>query len=188
VVLGDADALEQARARVGALLVEPSTIVRTWPELIPELYAFIRLDRVSDYTFQWLLIGLVLFTILNTMLMSVLEREHELAVMLAIGTPPRRVRLQLLVEAAYIAGLGTLAGLVVGGAVATFIQIRGWDLSALYGEGITISGLAMSTRIHSRVTVAILARLGVLVFVATVALAWIPIRRVRRIRIVEVLH
>jgi hypothetical protein len=38
------------------------------------------------------------------------------------------------------------------------------------------------------VTAELLARLGGLVFLSTLALAWIPIRRVRHIRIVEALQ
>lgn len=170
-----------AEAVAASLPARSRVVARPWQEVLPELAAFIRLDRVSDRVFQSFLVLLVLSTILNTLLMSVLEREHELAVMMAVGTTRRRVATLVFVEAAMMAALGCLFGLAAGAAAAGWVQVHGWDLRSLYGEGVSISGLAMSPILHARVTAKDLAGIGLSVFVATLLLALVPVRRAAQV-------
>jgi ABC-type lipoprotein release transport system permease subunit len=188
VVIRDPDAQQRALAEIRALAPAAGVAVRPWQEVLPELAAFIRLDRTSDHTFQGLLLFLCLFTIFNTLLMSVLEREREFAVLLALGTRPAQLRLQVLAESAYIALLGCALGLLIGGLWAYAIQIHGWDVSGLYSEGLTISGLAVSTRLHAKVTLRLLAWVGGIVFTATVLSSLPPMRRAARVSVAETLR
>jgi ABC-type lipoprotein release transport system permease subunit len=188
VVLADADRQRAVARRVAALVDDPRLAVRPWQEELPELAAFIRIDRTSDYIFHSLLLALVLFTIFNTLLMSVLEREREFAVLLAIGTSPAELRRQVLLESAFIGALGCTVGLVLGGAVAGLVQVYGLDLTRFYREGLTISGLAVSTTLHARVTARALALLGGAVFLATLLLGVWPMRRAGRVAIADVLR
>jgi putative ABC transport system permease protein len=188
VLLDDPDAQSAMAARLADLAAGSGAVVRTWQEVMPELDAFIRLDRVSDGTFQALLLLLVLFTMFNTVLMSVLEREREFAVLLAIGTPPAQLGLQLLFEAAILGVLGTALGIAIGGGAALAVQVHGWDLSFLFPEGLSVSGFAVSPRVHALVRPSLLANLAALVFVATLVLALLPLRRALRIPIAETLR
>jgi ABC-type lipoprotein release transport system permease subunit len=156
--------------------------------VLPELAGFIRLDRVSDRTVQGLLLVLILFTIVNTILMSVLERMREFAVLRALGTSGLRLGLQLLCESAYLAALGCAVGLGLGGGLAWLVQVRGWDLAWLYPEGLTISGLAVSTRLHAKVRGVILLGIAGLVFVVTLLASLPPIRRAVRVPMADTLR
>jgi len=188
LVLHDADDQPEAVAAARRIVVAPGLAVRRWQEVLPELAAFIRLDRTSDWTFQGMLIAIVLFTIFNTLLMSVLERRREFAVLLAVGTTPRQLATQVLIESIMLACLGVGVGLVIGGAVAGWFQIHGLDLRLFMEEGMTISGLAVSDRIHARVTPRILGTLGGLVLGATIVLALAPMRRAARLDVTEALR
>jgi ABC-type lipoprotein release transport system permease subunit len=188
VVLAEAGRQRAVARDVAALVDDPRLAVRPWQEELPELAAFIRIDRTSDYIFHSLLLALVLFTIFNTLLMSVLEREREFAVLMAIGTSPAELRRQVLLESAYIGALGCFVGLVLGGTVAGLVQVYGLDLTRFYREGLTISGLAVSTTLHARVTARALALLGGGVFLATLLLGVWPMRRAGRVAIADVLR
>jgi ABC-type lipoprotein release transport system permease subunit len=188
LVLHDPDDQATVLAAARRTLAGTGLAARPWQEVLPELAAFIRLDRASDWTFQGLLITIVLFTIFNTLLMSVLERRREFAVLLAIGTTPRQLAGQVLVESVLLALLGVAAGLAFGGAVAGWVQVYGLDLRLFLEEGMTISGLAVSDRLYARVTVRVLATLGGLVLGATLVLALAPMRRAARLEVAEALR
>lgn len=162
--------------------------VLPWQEILPEVASYIRLDRVSNWVFQGLLFAIILFTILNTLLMSVIEREHEFAVLLALGSPADQIKGQLFMESFYIGCLGCLVGTVLGGASSLALQIWGLDMRSLMPEGVTISGFAISTTVHARLTAPILFWTGGIVLGATLLLSLIPMRRITRVRIAEMLR
>jgi putative ABC transport system permease protein len=78
--------------------------------------------------------------IANVMVISVLERRTEIGVRRALGATKGHVRLQFLVEALLLSGIGGVGGVVLGGAVtATYAWSRGWTLAvplAALGGGV----------------------------------------------------
>ncbi len=188
VVLEEPEAQEHVLKTIRQLGNHRNIAVLPWQEIIPEIASYIRLDKGSNLIFQTLLVFLILFTIFNTILMSVLEREREFAVLLALGTKPTHLRLQVLVETAYLGLIGCGLGMIVGGLGAWAVQVWGIDLQSLYKNGITISGFALSTKLHARLTTSLLFSTASLVFGATMLLSLIPIHRVTRISIVEQLR
>ncbi len=188
VVLRVPEAQELVLQKTRLMVAEEEYAVLPWQEVIPEVASYIRLDRGSNLVFQAILVFLILFTIFNTILMSVLEREREFAVLLALGTKPGQLRLQVLMESVYLGLIGCLIGLLVGGAAAWIVEVWGIDLRSLLEEGFTISGFAVSTRMHARVTSSLLFGTAGLVFGATLILSLIPMRRATRLSIVDQLR
>ncbi len=188
VVLGKADAQQRVLTDVRGLDLPPSAVVRPWQEVLPELAAYIRMDRASNWIFQGILVFLILFTILNTLLMSVMERQREFAVLLALGTLPGQIRLQLLIESAFLGLAGCALGACLGSLAAVWVDRAGIDLSVFLEEGITISGFAVSTTLNTRLTPQILATTTAVVFAATVCLSLIPMRRATRVAVAETLR
>lgn len=66
--------------------------------------------------------------VLNTMFMSVLERTAEIGVMRALGLKKTQTVLLIFIEALTIGALGGLAGVLMGGPVAYFLEVRGINL------------------------------------------------------------
>jgi putative ABC transport system permease protein len=159
-----------------------------WQEILPEVASYIRLDRVSNWVYQGLLFMIILFTILNTLLMSVVEREREFAVLLALGTPAGQLQGQLFMESVFIGSLGCITGTISGSTCALALQIWGLDLASLLPEGITVSGFALSTTIHALLTVSILLWTGGIVLGATTLLSFLPMRRITRVQLAETLR
>ncbi|MFH1276888.1 MAG: ABC transporter permease [Candidatus Eisenbacteria bacterium] len=147
-----------------------------WQEVLVELAAYIRMDRYSNWTFQGLLVVIILFTIFNTILMSVLERKHEFAVLLALGTPPGQIRRQVMVETAFLGLVGCGAGLLLGGVVSYVFQVHGVDIRLFYKEGLSISGLGIADELRTRVTIPMLLWIGGIVYGATLLLGLLPMR------------
>lgn len=188
VILEDQDWLKKVLPEVRGMVNDEDAVVNTWHETMPELLAFMTLDRGSNVIFQFILIGLILFTIFNTILMSVIERRSEFAILLAIGTPPRQLQLQVFTESAFLGFIGVGFGMILGGLVSYYFQVHGLDMSSFLEEGISISGLAMDTKIHTRLTGSILFSSGCLVFFATLLLSFIPMRRAANTPFVEIMR
>ena len=68
-----------------------------WQEMMPQLVQFIVVDDAGNYIFLTLILIMVGFGIINTVLMSVLERTREFGLLRALGLS--RVHLLLLVFA-----------------------------------------------------------------------------------------
>ena len=80
--------------------------------------------------------------IVNTILMSVLERSREFGVMMALGTPSSRIVWLVLLETTVLAGLGYLLGLVLGLSVTGYFSSNGLDFSAYIKAMDTMPGLS----------------------------------------------
>ncbi|MCZ6484136.1 MAG: ABC transporter permease, partial [Acidobacteria bacterium] len=116
--------------------------VLSWGEALPELRDFIRIDDGGSYVFNVLLFLLISFTVLNTLLMSVLERGREFALLHCLGlTPGRRFALVLL-EAFFIAAFSALLGFGMGYGVHLYLKQYGLPLDLFYSVDISAAGVA----------------------------------------------
>lgn len=85
---------------------------RNWEELVPDLLKMIDADRYGGYVFMIILYMVIAFGIFGTVLMMLMERQHEFGVLVSIGM--KRVKLAGMVwfEVMYISLLGTFVGIV----------------------------------------------------------------------------
>lgn len=180
---------DQARLlrRIRALPEAAGAAAHPWQEVLPELGSIFLTIRFWLYILEALLIALVLFTIFNTVLMSMLEREKEFAVALALGTPARVLKRQIVLESAMLGGLGCAAGLLAGGLVSLGFKTHGLHLERL-GGGELFFGFGAGAVIFPRPTPPMLAVLGGIVLAAAVAIGFAPARRVDRISLPETLR
>ena len=111
--------LEQVQATAGAACAcrggAGELVVLDWNALVPGLRQAITSDMTSAWFTYSVLVVLVAFGVLNTQLMSVLERTREFGVMLALGMSPGRLARLVGMETLLLAALGLGLG-VAGGA------------------------------------------------------------------------
>jgi ABC-type lipoprotein release transport system permease subunit len=188
VILRNPDDQAEVIKAIEPMVKGQTVAVLPWQEVMPELSSYISLDRGSNFIFQAILFFLILFTIFNTLLMSVLERSREFAVLLALGTAPAQLRLQILMETAFLGVIGCVLGLTLGGVGAWACQYYGVDLKSLMPEGIEISGFAVSTRLYAKVTPPMILGLGGTVLGLILLMGLIPMRRSTKINMVDELR
>ncbi|MEW5736128.1 MAG: ABC transporter permease [Thermodesulfobacteriota bacterium] len=185
VVLKNPDLQRRVMAEIRALVPAKEAVVLPWQEVMPEVASYIRMDSASNWVFQGILLFLVLFTIFNTVLMSVLERRREFAILLAIGTTPMRLATMVFFESVFLGLLGCGMGVLVGAGLSWFFNVVGIDMASLLPEGINISGFAVSTKIFTKLSAGIVLVPAGLVFAAILLLAAIPMRRAAKTRLAE---
>ena len=105
---------------------KPELVVLGWETLMPGLKQAIQADFASAWFMYGVLIILVAFSVLNTQLMSVLERTREFGVIMALGIKPRRLALLVLLETFLMAALGLLLGVLLGAVVAGYFAAAGF--------------------------------------------------------------
>ncbi|MGW0395787.1 ABC transporter permease [Streptomyces sp. NPDC003042] len=96
--------------------------------------AALQAKAATEGAFSTLLLGLGGIALLvggvgvaNTMIISVLERRHEIGLRRSLGATKGHVRIQFVTESLLLSGLGGLAGIALGGA-ATGVYARVADL------------------------------------------------------------
>lgn len=152
--------------------------VEDWGALQPALKQAITLDFSTSMLWYVSLVVVVVFIILNTLLMSVLERTREFGMLLAIGMRSGLIGRMLWFELVFLAVLGNLIGILIGGGIALWFQIHGMsfggveDLFAQWGlPGRLYPTLSLTS-----------ALAGPAVIVLAVAIAGvIPARRIRKL-------
>ncbi len=100
-----------------------------WGALEPALRDSITLKYVTSSMFYATLVTVVTFIILNTLLMSVLERTREFGMLLAIGMRPSLIGGMVWLELLTLALLGGLIGIALGAAITLWVEQTGISLS-----------------------------------------------------------
>ena len=109
----------------------PLLLVQTWKELSPQIAL---LTGVMDQL-MYIIIGIILlalmFGIINTMLMAVLERQREFGMLMAIGMNKPRVFFMILLESVMLTCAGIPAGMLLAISTVGYLSKQGIDLSSI---------------------------------------------------------
>jgi putative ABC transport system permease protein len=73
-----------------------------------------RVARAMSWSTSLLAIVVGVLGVMNTMLMTVFERTHEIGILLAVGWKRRRIMLMVLLESALLGLLGGVLGVALG--------------------------------------------------------------------------
>jgi ABC-type lipoprotein release transport system permease subunit len=101
--------------------------VHDWEKLQPGLKQAIQADLASAWFMYGVLIILVAFSVLNTVLMSVLERTREFGIVMALGLTPGRLGRLVMLETALMGGIGLTLGILLGGSLIIWFGIHGFS-------------------------------------------------------------
>jgi ABC-type lipoprotein release transport system permease subunit len=125
----------------------PQVLSQTWKELSPEL----RLVIESFNEYMLIFIGIILlalmFGIVNTMLMAVLERQREIGMLMAIGMNKTRIFLMIVSETFMLVCLGSPFGILITHLSVSYFGKKGIDISA-FSEGLAAWGFRSRVYTH----------------------------------------
>jgi ABC-type lipoprotein release transport system permease subunit len=150
---------------------------RSWHSTLPDLANFMRIDE-AFYRVLLLFIALIVASgILNTMMLSVLERRRELGVVLALGMTPAGLVLLVTLEAAMVAGLGLALGAVTVAPFYLYLSRVGFDVSWLFGHKLDAGGVAVDFVLGCKLFIQDVQAIGIVLAALTLAAAAFPAAR-----------
>jgi putative ABC transport system permease protein len=136
VAVDDRDAIDAVARRVRAL-VGPDYEVQPWHELRPQIADIVRMQKIILGGIGAVFLVIAIIGVINTMLMSVLERTREIGTMMAVGVRRRTITLLFLFEGLALAVFGGALGV---GLAALLVRLAagagGFDVSPPGNESV----------------------------------------------------
>ncbi|MBI1930073.1 ABC transporter permease, partial [Candidatus Poribacteria bacterium] len=109
--------------------------VAPWQEVAKSFYRAMKADRQGDMISRIVIMLIVAIGVLNTVLMSVLERTREYGVLKAIGTKPRQIFWLVICEVNIIALFSIIVGALLGIFINYLLSIYGVTLPQAFTWG-----------------------------------------------------
>lgn len=186
VILEAPDQVEPVVRELEASLGAGSYDVLPWYVLMPQTREMIDFSASFLYIILVIVLVMVALGILNTMLMSIMERIREFGIMMALGTRPAQVVSLVMLESLLLGLLGTLLGVVTGVVTNRLIALRGFDLSRWSGAMELVSSL--NPVIYPQTDPHNVALAAVATFAVTVLVSVYPALKAARLKPVEAMH
>jgi putative ABC transport system permease protein len=159
--------------------------ILTWKEMAPFLLSAIAMIDKQMIIFYFIVFITIIFSIANTLVMSIMERFHELGVMKSIGTRPSQIFFIIMFEALNLGAVGLGAGVLISITAVNVLAIKGIDFSLFmeamrqWGAGSIIYPLLFVRDIIISIVV---------VELTTLVAAIYPAVKAARIKPLEALH
>ncbi len=143
VVLDDQNKVETYKSEIAAKF-DDSYEILSFADLMPMIVSYEKQIQQFSLVIYFIIIIAILFGVINTMLMSVMERIQEIGVLMALGMKRGKIFIMIIEEAIILGLIGSVIGFVVGGGVLLMFP-NGLDLS-VFSE--SLSSLGIGSRIH----------------------------------------
>lgn len=188
VFIDDNKQLEAIHTQITSEVLFDNISILTWQEVMPQLVQYIIVDDIGSYIMQIFILFIILFSIVNTILMSVLERTREFGLLRALGLNKSYLIILVLIETFFLSSLSVIFGWLLGGGIHWYVASYGIDFSNLIPEGTTFAGTFMDTIIYSELSSKRVFQLTSIVFFTTLTLGIYPALKAARIQPIEALR
>jgi ABC-type lipoprotein release transport system permease subunit len=118
IIATDLDQVRYLSGKIKQELNDPNLVVSPWQEFARSFYVAMRTDKEGAWIMLFIVILIVAIGVLNTVLMTVLERTREYGVLRSVGTQPLQVFRLVLYEIGFMG----IAGIVIGAGLSLFIN------------------------------------------------------------------
>lgn len=146
----------------------PGFVAKNWMDENRALFRALRLERVVTFLTIGLIVFVAALNILISLIMMVMEKTKDVAVLISMGAKRRQIRGIFMFQGVLIGVIGTVAGLILGYGVA--IAGAKYHFVALSAEVYSIDYLPFAPRLIDGLLIAAVALL--ISFVATLYPSW----------------
>ena len=167
------------------LPADSDLVVHDWVVLQPGLKQAIQADISSAFFMYGVLVVLVAFSVLNTQLMSVLERTHEFGIVMSLGLTPGRLGRLVILETLMMGAIGMVLGALLGGLITLWF---GWQGFSYPGMDQMAANFNLPDRFYPQATLLTLTIGPAVVFLGSVLSALYPALRLYWLHPVEAMR
>lgn len=159
VAIRDIDVIDEVAGELKDAI--PGNLVESYKEISPDLELFNSQIRINMIIMTVIVMLALIFGIINTMLMAVLERVRELGMLMAIGMNKARVFMMIVLETIIVSVIGSPVGMLLGYLTVKALNRNGIDLS-MWSKGLEKFGMSNLIRptleghVYLTITIAIL--------------------------------
>jgi len=165
-----------AVARELARTLDPGVRVRDWSQMNRVYFAAVQTEKRMMFIILTLIVAVATFNLVSTLVMTVTEKQSDIAILRTLGASPRSVMAIFVVQGTIVGVLGTLLGVGLGLLVALNLDSvlalleRVFGFQVLPREIYFLSGLPSDPRASDVVPIAVISL--VLSFLATLYPSW----------------
>ena len=179
------DDISGAMPQLRGIAAVSGLVVRDWAELQPALNDIILLDASFSLLIYVTLVVVAVFIILNTLLMSVLERTREFGMLMAIGMRPTQIGRMVWMELLLLAVTGAVLGIAIGCAGTAWPAAHGIPFPS--AEAL-FSQWHMPSTLYPRLDATSALSGPLAITIAIVLAGMVPYLRVRRLKPVSAMR
>ena len=170
--------LNQAREVAGQLAgtLSDDVLIRDWTRQNRTWFAAVQVEKRMMFIILTLIVAVAAFNLVSTLVMTVTDKRADIAILRTLGASPGSIMKIFVVQGALVGVIGTLAGLVLGLAVAWNIDVIVPALESLFHASFLPKDIYLISRMPSDpqegdiVPIAVISL--VLAFVATLYPSW----------------
>ena len=183
VVVSNINRVDKITSAIETQLNDSTLDVAPWQEVAKSFYRAMQADRQGDAISRLVIMLIVAIGVLNTVLMSVLERTREYGVLKAVGTKPAQVFWLVICEVVIIALASICVGVILGILSNYLLSIYG----ITYPEEITFGGMTLKT-LYAEVNIRCLAIPAITVMLSAAIVSLFPAIKAARIMPAEAMR
>lgn len=135
VIVKNLNRVDNLTKKIHLLFNNPNLSVSPWQEFAKSFYQAMKADVEGMWIMIFVIILIVAVGVLNTVLMSVLERTREYGVVKAVGTKPNQIFWQVLVEVNIIAVASIVIGIGLSLIINYLLSMHGISLPVSFTYG-----------------------------------------------------
>lgn len=159
--------------------------VETWAEISPELGYAQEMMGSFIFIFMGIVLMALAFSIINTMLMAVLERKKELGMLMAVGMNKKRLFSMISIETVFIVLIATPIGMTLALLTINYFSIHGIDLSAVASG---LESLGIGSRIYTYLPQDKYIQITIMTLIVAFVASIFPARRALKLQPAEAIR
>ena len=120
--LADVYAAQDVAARIESALGGFPYYVRHWMEMNANLFAALKLEKTAMFIFLVMIVLVGSFSIITSLVMLVMEKTRDIAVLMSMGARPESIRRIFMLQGTIIGAVGTSLGFALGVPVSLLLK------------------------------------------------------------------